>query len=356
MISICINETSDTVNYTFRTDGCCEAPTNVSYSIINSDSVFLNWQSVLAANSYTVNYKETGAATWQTISNITNNELWITSLNPCTYYEVSLQAICNNGDTTLFSDTLQLVTLGCQGCDVISYCNAEGFNSSDDWIDTFSVDDIIYASGNDSGYIFFDSVIINLGKGDYHNISISQGKNFTEHIKIWLDINQDGDFDDQGEEIYYDIMTTTEKTINGAVIIPPTSLLGVTRMRVAMRWNNSPNACGISDFGEIEDYCVQVIPGNSILEIQKKIPHINVFPNPFSDAIRLQCLEPIDGEICISIFSLLGQVVYNHKVLGPLGTNESIVLNPKIPQGIYLLQITFNDWQMTKRIVKLGGE
>ncbi|MDC0230724.1 S8 family serine peptidase [Aureispira] len=354
LISLCNSATSDTVSFTFKTDGCCEAPLGLSYSIINSDSVLLSWQSVLAASTYIVNYKEAGASAWQSISNITSSELWVTTLAPCTYYDISLQTICNNGDTASFSDTLQLVTLGCTGCNVISYCNAEGDNSSDDWIDTFAVDDIIYASGNDSGYVFFDSVIILLGKGDYHNISISQGKAFTEYIKIWLDINQDGDFYDPDEEIYFDVMGTTDKTMKGSVIIPPTSLLGVTRMRVGMRWNNVPNICGSTDFGEIEDYCVQIIPGNSIAEVQGKMPDITVFPNPFTNQITIQYSEVAVSDIGVSLFSVAGQLLYKQQISGASQIQGKIVLKPKIAQGIYLLQIISKDWQISKRVIKLN--
>lgn len=353
LVSICGTVTGDTSSYLFKTDGCCEAPLNLNHAIVRSDSAYIEWQSVLAASAYLLEYKELGTTIWQQTPTLTTNSYWLDNLNACSYYSVRMRTICTNGDTTNYSDTLSFITLGCPSCSAINYCAANGHNSTDDWIDTFAVDNFSYASGNNNGYFIYNNVDIFLGKGDYHNVAISQGKSFTEYVKIWLDINQDGDFSDPGEEIFSDIMSVNTPTLYGSIIVPPTALLGVTRMRVGIRWNNSPLVCGVTDLGEIEDYCVQIVPGTAVQQLPQSVNTCLVYPNPFSEKITLDLDLNRDTDIHLSILSATGQLVYknilNHQVAG----KQQLELAPNIPSGVYFLQIKTQDGQFTKRIVKL---
>lgn len=352
IVSTCGATVGDSSFYSFKTDGCCEAPKSINQTILSSDSAYLEWSPVLAATAYLLEYKEVGTTTWQQTSNITSNTHWLSNLNSCSYYSARVKTICMNGDTTTYSDTLNFVTLGCPSCSAINYCSANGNNSSDDWIDTFSVDNFSYASGNNNGYFIYNNVDIFLGKGDYHNIAISQGKSFTEHVKIWLDINQDGDFLDPGEEIYSDIMSVNTATIYGSIIVPPTALLGVTRMRVGLRWNNPPLVCGVTDLGEIEDYCVQIVPGTAIQQLPQSVNTCFVYPNPFSEKITLNLDLNRDTDVHLAIFSATGQLVYNNVLTQQTKGQQQIELSPNIPTGVYFLQIKTEDGQFNKRIVK----
>ncbi|BDS14572.1 S8 family serine peptidase [Aureispira anguillae] len=351
--SLCGATVGNSTLYNFKTDGCCEAPTALNYTVVSSDSVLLNWNNLLAGNTYILSYLEMGTNNWQQISNISNNSYWLTNLNACSYYSATLQAICNNGDTTSYSDTINFVTQGCLSCSTINYCSANGSNTTHDWIDTFSVDNFKHASGNNNGYFFYSNVDIFLGKGDYHNISISQGKSFTEHVKIWLDINQDGDFMDANEEVYSTVMPVNTKTVQGSIIVPATSTLGITRMRVGLRWNNPPPNCGVTDAGEIEDYCVQIIPGTSTTTLPNHLSSIYVYPNPFSDNITMDMALAKPTNLTVAIYSATGQLMHHQTLLNQTTGSQSIHLKPQIPAGVYFLQISSPEGQVTKRIIKL---
>ena len=353
IVSFCNGSTGEKNFFSFKTDGCCEAPRNITHTSVSPDSVYVEWSSVLAANSYLVEYKEINTTTWQQLPSTSNNSYWLSGLNACSYYDLRIQTICNNGARTNYSDTIHFVTLGCASCSTINYCAANGNNTTDDWIDTFRVDNFTYASGNNNGYFLYSNIDIFLGKGDFHNIAISQGKSFTEHVKIWLDLNQDGDFWDPGEEIYSAVMPVNMSTIYGSIIVPPTALLGVTRMRVGIRWNNPPLVCGVTDLGEIEDYCVQIIPGTAIQQLPSSLSTCTIAPNPFSEKITLTLDLNQDTDVHLSILSATGQLVY-HDILKNQTTGvHSIELAPNMPTGVYFLQVKTQDGQVTKRIVKL---
>ena len=353
LISLCNSSSGDTTSITIKTDGCCEPPQTVASTSIKKDSALFNWSPVLVANNYLINYRLTGSATWQTTTTSNNSSYWLTGLDSCASYEAMIQTICNNGDTTMPSDTVQFFTLGCSSCSHITYCTAQGNNSSDDWIDTFSIDNFVHASGNNNGYLFYDSINLYLGRGDFHHIAISQGKTFTESVKVWLDINQDGDFDDVDEEIYSTFMGTTDKTKRGSIIVPASTLLGVTRLRVAMRWNNPPAPCGTVDFGEVEDYCVQIVPGTSIRQLPKGLNGVEVYPTPFSDEITVQLNLAQESDLQLEIYSATGQRVHQQSLETLSTGTQKIVLTPNIPSGVYFLQVHDGKHQVSKRIIKM---
>lgn len=351
LISVCNSNNGDSTIFSFKTDGCCTAPQGLNYDNINTDSIHLIWQPLLASNSYIVRYKESTASVWQSISNIATNNYWLQALNPCTYHDVLVQAICSNGDTTNVSDTLRVVTLGCQDCTILPYCTAQGANSNEDWIDSFWVDNYVNGSGNNGGYALFNSGGIYLNKGDYHNVWIRQGKTFMEFVTIWLDLNQDGDFEDADENIFSAVMPITPPLYKSSFIVPASALLGITRMRVGMRWNSAPNVCGTTDYGEIEDYCVQVVPGLSITKLAEDIFDVAVFPNPFEEELTVQIDLKKETDVDLSIFSSTGQLAYQQN-LGFQGIGKhQFLLQPNLPNGVYFLKIQTKEGQVSKLII-----
>jgi len=91
-----------------------------------------------------------------------------------------------------------------------------------------------------------------------YTIHVYTNSSMVEH-NIWVDWNQNGDFDITGEMVASGVGSDFE-----AIITPPTNAVsGETRMRIRTRsfwtclW-----PCGICPYGEVEDYTVIVIGGN----------------------------------------------------------------------------------------------
>ncbi|MEI7502898.1 MAG: M6 family metalloprotease domain-containing protein, partial [Paludibacter sp.] len=118
------------------------------------------------------------------------------------------------------------------------------------------------SSRGTNGYEDFTSKSTIIQKGQSNLLQITIGHfSSADELIVWVDWNQDGDFDESGEQIFAstDNEFTSPKTVN---IIPPVNaLLGVTRMRIRLYDKISyPNLtpCGTSEFGEVEDYGLQV--------------------------------------------------------------------------------------------------
>ncbi len=162
-----------------------------------------------------------------------------------------------------------------------NYCSANGDSSADEWIQSISIGDFNYNSGNNNGYADFsdnNNATINLENNSTYNLSLNpgySGESFTEYWRIWIDLNNDNDFTD-ANELIYDAGNGNSGVINANISIPNVTINNAT-MRVAMKWvgtlndgtpdTNAPNNCGTFNFGEVEDYRINITNNNNTTNI-----------------------------------------------------------------------------------------
>ena len=110
----------------------------------------------------------------------------------------------------------------------------------------------------------------NIIAGNTYPLSVQIGTcggNYSNSVKVFIDLNRDGDFLDAGETVYASPGTIVGPHTETASIVIPTSgvVAGVTRMRV-ISVETSPaliNSCGTYTWGETEDYIVNLQTGPS---------------------------------------------------------------------------------------------
>ncbi len=78
---------------------------------------------------------------------------------------------------------------------------------------------------------------------------------YNEFWKIWIDLNNDGDFEDTNEEVY---SGSGNSAINDFFTVPTLEFSGNTRMRVSMKYNDYTSYCDTFTYGEVEDYSVNI--------------------------------------------------------------------------------------------------
>ena len=138
------------------------------------------------------------------------------------------------------------------------YCATQGNSSVSEWISSFSFAGYTKSSGS-SNYSDFTNETITLARGGTYPIQITPGflqGARTENYRVWIDFNKDGDFVDSGENVY--APGASSGTVSSNITIPVTVATGTTRVRVAMRYNQVPPSCGSYDFGEVEDYSINI--------------------------------------------------------------------------------------------------
>lgn len=260
---ICLDTSSGfTPSFIFKTDGCCEPPHNLTINNVNETSALATWEPVLAANAY--NVKITSSQGEVLLLNIINQSLFLSDLDSCTEYQVQIQTVCDTGLTD-FSLPVQFTTFGCGACTDNDYCEATALDASQEWIENVTLNTIDNTSGSNGGYADFTGLSTDLETYNQYQISLTpefSSFNLNERWGVWIDFNQDGIFENGNEKVF-GTTTATSNTVTGNIIIPGDALPGSTRMRVIMRFDANPTSgCDSGfNFGEIEDYCVNIVPG-----------------------------------------------------------------------------------------------
>jgi hypothetical protein len=119
------------------------------------------------------------------------------------------------------------------------------------------VADIDNSSGA-QGYSDFTSITGNLTRGNSASVVLTPGfasSSYTEYWKIWIDYNQDGDFEDSGEEVFSD---SGSSAVSGSFTVSSSASTGDTRMRIIMKYSSAADSCGTFTYGEVEDYTVNI--------------------------------------------------------------------------------------------------
>lgn len=270
--SVCSMEQSGFIySHFFSTEGCCVAPDNLVLISVNNNSAEIDWSDIFAANDGYQLFLTSSDPNIPPINMTTNfSEFSFFGLENCTEYMVNIKTDC---DTSIseFSEILTFQTEGCGACRDLQYCEIESDDADLEWIANVTFNTLNNSTASDGGYGDFTSLAdTEVNAGETYEISVSpgySGSNFLEYFRAWIDYNQDGDFDDDGETILAPL-DDVNTTVTENVTIPSNAISGSTRMRILMRWGgtniSNPPPCEDIDFGEIEDYCINIIGGNGI--------------------------------------------------------------------------------------------
>ena len=145
------------------------------------------------------------------------------------------------------------------------YCISKGERPWSDRMVQLSFGNIDQISGKE-GYADFTDQSTVVNAGESYPISIQPDFSyihFDEYYRIWIDLNRDGDFEDAYEKVFEHFEGagphgSNPVEISGMITIPSAVSVGPTRMRVAMKRNAFAEPCETFEFGEVEDYSVQL--------------------------------------------------------------------------------------------------
>lgn len=169
-----------------------------------------------------------------------------------------------SNEVTQVQNAWTAVGVGGSGGGGGGYCTSNGTSQSYEYIDYVSLGSISRTSGAESGgYYNGTSSSTNVTAGSSYTLTTSAGftsSTYTEYWAVYVDWNIDGDFADAGET---EATGTSTGTGNNSLTIsvPSTATAGTTRMRVSMHYGSTPAACGTFDYGEVEDYSLNVETG-----------------------------------------------------------------------------------------------
>jgi hypothetical protein len=243
------------------------------------------------------------------------------------------------------------------GTGTVSYCSASGGSTTYEWIKSVTFGGIVNSSGNDGGYGDYTATALSVTAGKSYSVKLEPGfksKSYTEYWTIWVDYNQDGDFDDSGEKI---ASGASKSSLSGTVTISSSATAGSTRMRIAMKYGSYPSsACESFDEGEIEDYTLSISGSSSksLKESGSIMMSLNVFPNPAQSVVSvvINNFSTVSQPTVLKMQDARGRIIYSNESLGNTGEMIQTIDVSSMAEGIYILSLhTGNDVQYQKVLI-----
>ena len=345
VLGLCGNDTSNaSPSIFFRTDGCCENPEVVLDD--RTETLFdLSWSSVLYASSYIIRYQKPGDTDW-IYDTITGTSTTISGLDTCEYYNVQIKTVCTDSSDN-YSDSYLFRTKGCGICYEGNYCEIIPLlvSTQHEWLESFTIDGITSATGNDSGY--YDGGFFGTGfqPGGAYQITFVPGYSgsfFLEHYAVWIDMDQNGTFE-SNEQLISSIQGQGPQI--GMLFIPNTTVTGITKMRIAIVGPDPPTVCASDStvtFGEYEDYCVQIGGNVGLRSFDVESPIL--YPNPTTGIFFLKDFNQISA---VNIYDASGKLLKSNR---QLTTNQFSIseYNP----GIYVVEVESNGRLFHSKLLK----
>lgn len=89
------------------------------------------------------------------------------------------------------------------------------------------------------------------------------------------------------------------------------------------------------EFGEVEDYCVNIVGVNNIHPINGLLK-VSSFPNPFTDQLNIYLeIEELFHDYEIDIINIKGQSVWQQSIF----TSTLSLSAKEWPSGLYIIQL-----------------
>ncbi|OFX59629.1 MAG: hypothetical protein A2066_14080 [Bacteroidetes bacterium GWB2_41_8] len=239
------------------------------------------------------------------------------------------------------------------------YCTSKG-TALTEWIGQVSMNGSTFASNStgSTGYADLTANIFNVSANSNYNITLTpnySGKVSSWGWSVWIDFNNDSDFDDAGEQVLTVSKVKTAVTKN--ISIPSAAITGKTRMRVSMKRNLIPEACENFSNGEVKDYSVNIsVAASETLSLKSAEigkPEINqpvsftLFPNPVENILNLK-VEEVSFKDTYSIFNLQGALISRNTI----NSNLTQIDVSNLPSGIYIVNVENGTQSYKSKFIK----
>ncbi|MDB2385396.1 M12 family metallo-peptidase [Polaribacter sp.] len=298
------DEIADVVSLTSPENDASETSVATSFSWEKSDN----------ASSYSIEIAtDEDFTTIITQETSTLNTYIATNLQQGTMYFWRVKALntCSESD---FSEVFSFTTETCEVC--VSVANTD-FDTSTTFVSFNTISNA--TPDKTSGYSDFTDLNTIVYRDSIYELEVNANTaddssgTYSTTTLVWVDWNQNCDFDDEGE--MYNLGTTTS-SVDGQtslspleITVPTDAVFGNTIMRITTKFQGGglPTSCENGADAEVEDYTIIVDDVASITNSNFK--NLKIYPNPSDGLITVDFLTDSKENLIIQLLDLRGRVV-----------------------------------------------
>jgi len=241
----------------------CLPATQLLSGQITATSALISWQGASAGYDYYYSTLATNPDAATLVSgSVSENIKTITGLASNTLYHYWIRSNCGNGDMSAWSvgGTFTTLTGG-----NTSYCIPMTSFQNGAGIINVTMGTINKSSGKDvvSGYENYSNLSTTVARSASVPVAVTFQVSHTYDVKIWVDWNNNGNFNQVGEEVFSGTVTAENPSVLAATFaVPAAAILGTHRLRIGAKDVSETSAlvpCRTSDFQVFEDYSIFVV-------------------------------------------------------------------------------------------------
>ncbi|TRW23096.1 T9SS type A sorting domain-containing protein [Flavobacterium zepuense] len=174
----------------------------------------------------------------------------LTSLDPMLTYYVWVKSVCSGTDSSSWAGPKVFYP---------GYCIPAPSSQDGTGITNVVLGTIANPTGSETGfYGNYATMATSAALGSTVSFAITYSTGFTYGTKIWVDWNDDADFDDAGELVYTGLSAQPNpSTLSGTFMVPVTAPVGSHRVRIGGTDNDTGGTpCYTGSWGTYEDYTI----------------------------------------------------------------------------------------------------
>lgn len=298
----------------------------------------LSWNNVTDATGYYVTIGTTSGGTniANAVSVSSNSYSFSGTIN--TQYFWKVVPFSGAGSATGCTEqSFTTVATGCYCASVPTSNDGSGITNATVGTTPFVIADVTYVNNT--------TTAIAVEPGTNTNVQLVFATGYTYDINIWIDFNNDFDFNDAGELVKTGIACTAANpnTVDASFLMPLTAPTGPHRMRIGTADDGQvpPAPCYNGAYGVTLDFTVDTTLGSNSFDTSNFV----AYPNPVKDVLNLSYKTAISN---VKVINLLGQEVVNANA----NTNDVQVNMSALSAGVYIVNVTVDDTVHSIKVIK----